>query len=253
MIRTLQSQDEILLCQEKLRDRGLDFCERRRTRLWRLLYRVRFRQIAPKVEPLKSWDVANIVQLIEKEIPDRQAPILDMGCYNSEVPYVLQALGYKQLHGMDLNPRVAGMPFSHKIKYRQGDITSTPYDAHTFAAITAVSVIEHGVPLDALVREAARLLRPGGLFLFSTDYDASGQAKNGPKIRLFDSEWRIFDRSELWHLIAQFRAYGFSLLCPDEINDGHSTHPILILGKAYTFVLVALRSLANWNGSNPDV
>jgi SAM-dependent methyltransferase len=253
MIRTLQSQDEILLCREKLRDRGLDFSDSRRTCLWRLSYRIRFQEIAPKVEPLKSWDVANTVQLIEQEIPERQAPILDMGCYNSEVPYVLQALGYTQVHGMDLNPHVAGMPFWHKIEYRQGDITSTPYDAHSFAAITCVSVIEHGVPLDAFVREVARLLRPGGICVFTADYDASGQAKNGPKMRLYDLEWRIFDRSELWQLIAQFLAYGFSLLRPDEINDSHSTRPILILGKAYTFVLVALRAPVNWNSSNLDV
>jgi 2-polyprenyl-3-methyl-5-hydroxy-6-metoxy-1,4-benzoquinol methylase len=74
-----------------------------------------------------------------------------------------------------------------------GDITHTEYDAATFDAITCLSVIEHGVDLDAYFREMSRILKPGGILITSTDYwqapiDTKGQEMYGVPIHVFTQQ-----------------------------------------------------------------
>ncbi len=125
MIRTLQSYDEILAARAQLGRRGLDFTTVRRLRLWDAIYRVRFRATRPPTDVSKSWDVLRAVEIIESAMPDHGAPVLDMGCYNSEVLWVLDALGYRGLFGCDLNPLCRLMPFWHRIRYRGGTACSS--------------------------------------------------------------------------------------------------------------------------------
>jgi len=71
-----------------------------------------------------------------------------------------------------------------------GDLTNTSFPAESFDAITCLSVIEHGVPLEAYFREMHRLLKPGGLLITSTDYyptaiDTHGAVAHGSPIKVF--------------------------------------------------------------------
>ena len=119
MISLLDSQEEIKSARAMLRSEGLNFAQHGRLRLWDILYRVRYRVPMPKPDPIKSWDVMNTLQIVEREIPDRPAGILDMGCYNSEILYALHRRGYRNLHGCDLNPMCRRMAFWHAVRYRQ--------------------------------------------------------------------------------------------------------------------------------------
>jgi SAM-dependent methyltransferase len=135
------------------------------------------------------------------------------------------------------------MPYWNKIRYDVADLTHTSYPDHTFALITCISVIEHGVPAQALVTEVARLLKPGGIFVFTTDYDGTGQTHAvAPELRPFGLDWKIFSRPELWKLIDTFKCGGLSLLEPDNINDHHGATPIKWEGESFTSVMVALRA-----------
>ena len=245
MIQTIQSWQEIQECREQLKQRDLDFTNPLKTRFWRLLFDLRFRYqlFAPQPDITKSWDVAKATDLIESVIYEKQAPILDMGCFNSEILYVLHAMGYKSLHGCDLNPICRWMPFWHRIHYRVADLTQTPYSDKHFAAITCLSVIEHGVPLDKLVKEIQRILRPGGLFIFTTDYDATGKEHIiPPDFRMFGQTWTIFNPTTLHELIQEFTNVGFRLLKPDQVKDTHRECPIFWHGQSYTFVMVAMQA-----------
>lgn len=242
MILTLKSNDDLRACRAELKARNLDFSDPGRARFWRLLYQLRFRRVLPPADLLKSWDVAHAVKILESAVPDRDTPILDMGCFNSEVVYALAALGYRHVHGCDLNPLCRWMPYWNKVKYVFADLTKTPFPDGAFGALTCLSVIEHGVPVDALAAEADRLLRPGGVFLMTTDFDATGRPHDiDPQFRVFDQSWRIFTPETLDEVIERFRLRGFSLLDPSTVDRAHTERPVHWNHQDYTFALVALR------------
>ena len=132
--------------------------------------------------PEKNWDHLAAVSTILAQTGSN-ARILDAGAeiYSNVLP-ALFLYGYRDLHGINLSftaPTRRG-----PIRYIPGDLTRTPYPDGFFDAITCMSVIEHGVPLDDYFREMWRLLKPGGLLITSTDYyptpiDTRGQSVHG--------------------------------------------------------------------------
>src|SRR5436190_22928536 len=104
MLLTLSSRDELSQSRDRLRKKGLDFTPRRRLWAWQVPYLLRFAKRLPAPDFVKSWDVDHALDLIARLVPDRDAPILDMGCFNSEILYVLHGSGYRQLYGCDLDP-----------------------------------------------------------------------------------------------------------------------------------------------------
>ncbi|MCA1686835.1 MAG: hypothetical protein LC745_12875, partial [Planctomycetia bacterium] len=117
--------------------------------------------------------------------------------------------------------------------------------------LTCLSVIEHGVPVDGLISEADRLLRPGGLFLLTTDFDATGAPHEiDPRFKVFGQPWRIFDPDSLDEVIDRFRRRGFELLDPSRVDRTHTERPVYWNDQEYTFALVALRKTGGRNGAN---
>jgi 2-polyprenyl-3-methyl-5-hydroxy-6-metoxy-1,4-benzoquinol methylase len=189
-------------------------------------------------DPRKSWDVRRATTAIrERCAPDD--PVLDMGSVGSAIPPAVHRLGFRDVHGVDLDPQVTDMAHSDAIDYRVGDMFATPFDDHTFAAITAISVIEHGFRSDALLDEVARLLRPGGFFFFSTDYWPEKIDTGGKE--LFGMAWRIFSAEEIEEFVAQAAQRGLTPAAPPAAalrDAGERT--ILYEGFEYTFLAGAL-------------
>jgi SAM-dependent methyltransferase len=189
-------------------------------------------------DPIKSWDVELALRAIEAQL-GFDDPVLDMGSVGCPILPALHSLGYHDLHGVDLDPNVRRMPDGAAIDYSVQDMTSTRFADDSFAAITSMSVIEHGLDADALLTEVARLLRPGGMFLFSTDYwpdkiDTSG-------VRLFDMSWTIFSADEIGALIDGAGARG--LAAPVDLAAAlHAVdeRPIDFADRRYTFLFGAL-------------
>ena len=99
----------------------------------------------------------------------------------------LYLYGYRRLEGIDLI--YEDVIESDPIRYQPMDLTATTFTDASFDAIACLSVIEHGVDLEAFIRESARLLRPGGVLVASTDYwcepvDTGGQEAYGGPIRI---------------------------------------------------------------------
>jgi SAM-dependent methyltransferase len=189
-------------------------------------------------DPIKSWDVLQTIQTIEAEV-GKDEPVLDMGAVGCAILPSLHRLGYRRLHGIDLNPQVRHMEFNGAVDYSVQDMTATRFESGSMAAITSISVIEHGVHGDDLFREVARLLRPGGLFLFSTDYwphkiDTSEAV-------LFGLPWRIHSAEEIKALVASAEPYG---LAPagelGGVLDDAEERPVHFEGRDYTFLFGAL-------------
>lgn len=230
----MQNYAENLAAREELRRRRISYWPERPARS--LAERVLLRPALAVGELNKSWDLLESVRLLEARVP-REAPILDLGAYASELPCCLHLLGYRRITGIDLNPRVRRMPFGGAVRYLVGDMYASGLAAGSFEAVTAISAIEHGVDLPRLLAEAARLLAPGGLFVASTDYwpdkiDTSG-------IRMFGLDWTIFSRAELAALLEEAARHGLAPLGPASYEAAE--RPIEAGGKRFTFAWLALR------------
>ncbi len=245
MIRVLQAWDEVLAARRELEREGLSFRGRLRMLPWQLAYALRFRARLFRADLTKSWDVWHAVEILRAHAPPPDAPVLDMGCYGSEVLWSLRAAGWRDLWGCDLNPLTRLMPHWHRIHYLTADLTRVPLPDRRFAAITCLSVVEHGVPLEALVPEVKRLLRPGGVFILTTDFDGTGAAHEiDPAFRVFEQSWRIFDRGGFNGLGRRFLDAGFTWLDPTALDVSHRDRPIHWNNQDYTFALAALRAPA---------
>ena len=187
-------------------------------------------------DELKSWDVLKTVEFIEANTA-KDAAVLDIGAYASEVPLILHKLGRSNICGVDLNPDLLNMPFAGAIDYRISNFMSTPFPDSYFAAITAISVIEHGFDGEALAREAARLLKPGGFFIASMDYWPEKIPTDG--IKLFDMSWTIFSAGEIQSFIELARAHGLHPHGPLQFEG--QDHPISCLDRDYTFGWLVLQ------------
>jgi SAM-dependent methyltransferase len=190
--------------------------------------------------PEKNWDhLAAVSTILTHTAP--AARILDAGAeFYSNVLPALFLYGYRELYGINLaftDPARRG-----PIRYQPGDITHAPFADGFFDAITCMSVIEHGVPLDAYFREMHRLLKPGGLLITSTDYfptpiDTRGMTAHGSPIK-------IFPKAELESAIALAHSLGFQLTSSLDLECSEKPVRWEEYGLDYTFVIFTLRKMA---------
>jgi SAM-dependent methyltransferase len=236
-VSILQSRAEIENARLELERRGLSCIGPRYARALRRLHVIRGVNVG---DARKSWDVLKTVTFLESALP-LDAPILDLGAFASEIPCILHRMHFSEVSGVDLNPRIRSMPYADMIGYRVGDFHRTPFAAGRFAAITAVSVIEHGFDSARLLVEVSRLLKPGGYFIASFDYWPNKIDTAG--VRLFDLDWRIFSESEIRRFIADGGAY--ELAPHGEVRLGASQKVVEWAGRGYTFGWLVLRKEAH--------
>lgn len=131
------------------------------------------------------------------------AKILDFGCAGSLLSYKLASLGYK-VTGYDLDKLLINHP---NFTFIQDNLMNNDFPDETFDGIIAVSAIEHcGSPdleggtdfiVDKdleIVGEFHRLLKIGGVFIFTVPFGRSG----------FNSEWRCYDEANLNRILKNF-------------------------------------------------
>lgn len=229
----LQNKNQIDDARRVLRERSLSFA----TPVWKQWLQRRGLLSGFRVgDELKSWDVLKTVEFIEANTA-KDAAVLDIGAYASEVPLIMHKLGRKNVCGVDLNPGLLNMPFAGAVDYRISNFMSTPFPDSSFAAITAISVIEHGFDGEALAREVARLLRPGGFFIASMDYWPEKIPTDG--IRLFDMSWTLFSAGEIQSFIDLAHAHGLHPHGPLQFEG--QDRPITCRGRNYTFGWLVLQ------------
>ena len=122
--------------------------------------------------------------------PDPGTRILDLGCGSGALLERLAGMGYRQLTGVDIRPPAV----TAAIRVEQADLDQFRLDAPdgSFDLVLAVEVIEHIENPGLFLAELARLLRPGGLALFTTPNLHSAQAKLlfalGDRLKQFDAK-----------------------------------------------------------------
>jgi SAM-dependent methyltransferase len=190
-------------------------------------------------DEVKNWDtLAALSVVLDSTRPSDR--ILDAGAadYSTLLP-ILARYRYKHLDGCNLEfrrPERRG-----PVQFRYGDLTATDYPTSAFGAVTCLSVIEHGVDLDAYFKEMARLLHPGGTLVTSTDYwsepiDVTGLVAYGSPVH-------VFTPVEITAGLEIARGYGLKLTSPLDLScaDRVVTWPRFSL--RYTFMVFTLRKI----------
>jgi SAM-dependent methyltransferase len=167
-------------------------------------------------------------------------PILDAGA-GDESAYLpgLKKLGFTNLVGINLDRNddyKAGV--KNGIRYAYADITSTPFPNDTFAFISCLSVIEHGVDVRAFMLEMSRILKPGGYLFVSFDFwetalDTTGLITHGAPIHIFSNE-------DVVDILAVAQAFGLQV-APERFNTKCNEKILAWAGLEYTFMNLLFR------------
>jgi len=234
-LKVLQDKVQINQARLKLLNRKVSFIESPGQSLLRKLKLKPGMAIGDKV---KSWDVFLSLDFLDSHISNN-APILDIGCYASELIVALHKSGYSNLTGADLNQKLSEMPYQNTIRYVTADFMHTGFNDTSFQVITSISVIEHGFNGQRLLKEVSRLLKLGGYFIASFDYwkekiDTSG-------LQYFGLDWKIFSEEEIKSFVADAASYG--LFPVGEMIYDVKDKPIACGGKQYTFAWLVLTKL----------
>lgn len=120
------------------------------------------------IEYSVSWTVRDGV--LGRLFAGRTAPdaVLDIGCGNGANLELFRKIGAGKLAGADLDNYLAP-ELHHAVDFRTIDMNRDllPWSDASFDVVTCLQVAEHLENPFRLAREAARVLKPGGLFLIS--------------------------------------------------------------------------------------
>jgi SAM-dependent methyltransferase len=185
----------------------------------------------------KNWDALGAVATVLAEC-GTAARVLDAGSarYSPVLPW-LRLYGLADLVGNNLE--FGADVHRDGVLFRYGDITATDFPDGRFDAVTCMSVIEHGVPVQPFLAESARILRPGGLLVVSTDYDAEPPDTSG--VRMYGQPVHIFSPAQIHDLVATAGAAGLDLV--GELALEHAERPVhwRRTGLDYTFIRLTFR------------
>jgi len=117
-----------------------------------------------------------------------ETKLLDVGSFDAPLPICFAARGYK-VYALDVNKRVLKLENTAKnlgiynLKSVIADATKLPFGYNSFDIVTAISTIEHVLPLEdgdtKAMKEIGKVLKPGGMAVITVPYKNS-----------FSEEWR---------------------------------------------------------------
>lgn len=103
----------------------------------------------------------------------RQATVLDVGCGGGLFAEEVARLGC-QVTGIDLSPRSIEVAQQHaeqmglSITYRAASGEQIPFEDNSFDLVYCCDVLEHVSDVNVVIAESARVLKPGGMYLYDT-------------------------------------------------------------------------------------
>lgn len=117
-----------------------------------------------------------ILAVFKRHIPPAGQAVLELGAGRGAMSARLRHAGYR-VRACDLFPDLFECP---EIECRRADLHEPlPYDHGEFDVVAAIEVVEHLESQRTLFGEVARVLRPGGKFVFSTPNVASLKSRLG--------------------------------------------------------------------------
>jgi 2-polyprenyl-6-hydroxyphenyl methylase/3-demethylubiquinone-9 3-methyltransferase len=184
---------------------------------------------------VNPWRVPYFRKALEKRFGQdlSQVRLLDIGCGGGVLTEEFASMGC-QVTGIDTSPRSIEIARKHAdltglaINYQVGSGTQLIINAGSFDAVSCCDVLEHIHDWKQVIKEAGRVLKPGGLFLFDTinrTPESRVQFIFGlqefPLTRLMPANthvWEMFIKPE--ELTSALRENGF---VPEDVKGGKIT------------------------------
>lgn len=136
---------------------------------------------APFQPATNYWRSVELAAVLDHGLPTGLG--LDLGCGDGALMRVLLAhAGPRELVGVDLDPAEtkAAAASGAYARIHTGSAAAVPEPDGSFDFVFSNSVLEHIPDIDAVLHEAARLLRPGGSFLFTVPGPGFHDCLRGP-------------------------------------------------------------------------
>jgi 2-polyprenyl-6-hydroxyphenyl methylase/3-demethylubiquinone-9 3-methyltransferase len=99
--------------------------------------------------------------------PREQAVLVDLGCGAGLLAPHVDAAGYRHI-GIDVTASALAQATAHGVTAVRADVAAVPLADGCADVVAAGEILEHVPDLAAVVAEACRLLRPGGLLVIDT-------------------------------------------------------------------------------------
>ena len=123
---------------------------------------------------LNPWRVPYFQRLLhQQKLDPHSTHALDVGCGGGLLAEEFAAMGFR-VTGLDPSSKSLAAAHAHAaqrglpIDYRLGYGDALPFAAEAFALVSCCDVLEHIPRWDAVIGEIARVLKPGGVFVYDT-------------------------------------------------------------------------------------
>lgn len=119
-------------------------------------------------------------RLVIGMLAEARGRLLEVGCGPAVMTPDLLAMGF-QVQGVDVSPemlrrarlRMAGHPLAQRCRFSAGDFEQLAFPDACFDAVLAMGVLEYLPSYGRALRNAARVLKPGGIAVFTLPNRAS--------------------------------------------------------------------------------
>jgi len=138
--------------------------------------------VTPLPDPRIDRKFRRICELVREQLPCEA--FLDAGCGDGRYLAALAAELPPRRAGVDLSGRILETAAARvRADFRQASLETLPFEDGAFDLVLCTQVIEHVPRPDVAVFELARVLRPGGRLVISTDNERNlvSQALNAPR------------------------------------------------------------------------
>lgn len=156
-------------------------------------------------------------RMVELASLEHWSKILDMGAGAGETVRLLNELGF-DVRGIDVNPRGENV--------ERGDLLHTPYSDGSFDGVISQCAFYVSGDVSAALREAYRLLRPGGVLMLSDVWFSDAEKASGM------AGFEVIHREDM---TAQWREYYIDAIWRGDTDclpvKGRCTYEMLICVK----------------------
>ena len=152
--------------------------------------------------------------------------LLEIGFGAGSFLHAAERAGWK-VEGVEVSKTAADHGNATGLKTFCGDLADAHYENGSFDVVIASELLEHVPNPQVMIREIARIVRPGGLFWATTP------SSRGVSARLLGTEWSVVSPPEHLHLFSE--AGVRSLLLSEGFKScevrTEGTNPIELIGR----------------------